>query len=70
VQTTLQSDKIFENATLTLYNSLGQQVKKITNISGQTKTLNRENLPSGLYFMRLTQNNKCIATDKLIIKDK
>jgi hypothetical protein len=69
VQTTLQTDKFFKDATLTVYNSYGQEVKQIKNISGQTITLHRDNLSSGLYFIRLTQYNKTIATDKLVIID-
>lgn len=68
-QTTLQTDNLFKDATLTVYNSFGQQVKQIKNISGQTITLHRDNLPSGLYFLHLTQDNKTITTDKLIITD-
>ena len=68
-ETTLRADKLFRDATLTVYNSFGQQVKLIKNISGQTVTLHRDNLPSGLYFLQLTQDNKTYATDKLIIID-
>jgi len=68
-QTTLRTDNLFKNATLTVYNSFGQEVKQIINISGQSITLNRDNLPSGLYFIRLTQENKTLATGKLIITD-
>jgi|ERR1035437_6446744 PKD repeat protein len=67
--TTLQSDIFFKDATLTIYNSYGQTVKQIKNISGQAVTLTRDNLPSGLYFIRLTQDNKILATDKLVITD-
>jgi len=66
-QTTLQTDNLLHNATLTIYNSFGQTVKQIKNISGPTVTLFRDNLPSGLYFIRLTQDNKIITTDKLVI---
>ena len=69
LETTLQTDKIFKDATLTVYNSFGQQVKQIKNISGQTITLYRDNLPFGLYFIRLTQDNQVITTDKLVITD-
>jgi len=69
MQTTLQTEKFFKNASLTVYNSFGQAVKQIKNISGQTITLHRDNLPSGLYFIRLIENNKTIATDKLVITD-
>lgn len=68
-QTTLQTDKTLANATLALYNSLGQQVKQIVNISGQTVTLHRDNLSSGLYYLQLTQDNQTIASDKLVITD-
>jgi hypothetical protein len=39
------------------------------NISGKTVTLFRENLPSGIYFIRLIDENKTIAVEKLIITD-
>jgi hypothetical protein len=55
-QTTLQTDNILHNATLTVVNCFGQTVKQIKNISGQTVTLHRDNLSSGLYFLRITQD--------------
>ncbi|MBI4931356.1 MAG: T9SS type A sorting domain-containing protein [Bacteroidetes bacterium] len=55
-QTTLHTDNYLTNATLTVYNSFGQVVKQIKNINGQTVTLTRDNLPSGLYFIRLSIN--------------
>jgi parallel beta-helix repeat protein len=67
--TTVQTDNVFKDATLIVYNLHGQQVKQIKNISGQTVTLKRDNLPMGLYFIHLTQDNKTITTDKLIITD-
>jgi hypothetical protein len=68
-QTTLHSNIIFNDAILTVYNSYGQQIKQIKNISGQTIILQRDNLSSGLYFLQLTQDNKTFARDKLIIID-
>ncbi len=68
-QTVLQTDKGFKNAILKLYNSLGQQIKQINNISSLTITLTRDNLLCGLYFLQLIQDNKTLATDKLIIVD-
>ncbi|MBI4931792.1 MAG: T9SS type A sorting domain-containing protein [Bacteroidetes bacterium] len=66
---TLKMKDNFNNATLTVYNSFGKQVKQLKNISEQTITLHRDNLPSGLYFLRLTQDNKTISADKLVITD-
>ncbi len=71
-QTILQTDKILKRATLAVYDVYGQQVKQISPITigaGQTITLQRENLPGGLYFIRLTQDNKTLSVNKLIIAD-
>lgn len=69
LETTLKSNDNFIDATLIIYNSQGQQIKQIKNIFGQTVTLNRDNLQSGLYFIRLTQDSKVITTGKLVITD-
>lgn len=68
-QTTLQTDNHFKNASLTVYNSFGQTVKQIKNISGRTVVISRDNLASGLYFVRMTEENKIIAIDKIVITD-
>jgi hypothetical protein len=68
-QTVLQTENFSNNATLTVDNVFGQTVKQIKNISGQTVILHRDNLPSGLYFIRLTEDNKLIVTEKIIIAD-
>jgi uncharacterized delta-60 repeat protein len=69
VTTTFQLDNVLTNATLTVYNTFWQTVKEIKNINGQTIIFHRENLESGLYFIHLTQDNKMISADKLIITD-
>lgn len=68
-KTILQSDIYLTNATLTLYNVYGQAVKQIKNISGQTINLLRDDLRIGIYFLHLTQDEKTIAKEKLIITD-
>lgn len=70
LSTTIRSGKIFRNGTMTIYDALGQRVKFIENISGQTFTLLRDNLSSGLYFMRMTEKNEFFTIEKLIITDK
>ena len=67
--TILQTNKILKGATLNVYNLYGQQVNQIKNISGQTITLYRDNLPRGLYFICLTEDDKVITTNKLMITD-
>lgn len=68
-QTNLQSDIYLRNATLTVNNCFGQTVKQIKNISGQTVSLFRDNLSSGLYFLDLSENNKTLLEYKLVITD-
>lgn len=68
-QLKLHSDKILNDATLTLFNAYGQQVKQILNISGQSITLHRDNLKCGLYFVRITQDRKIVMMKKIIITD-
>ncbi|MEW6469873.1 MAG: T9SS type A sorting domain-containing protein [Bacteroidota bacterium] len=68
-EATIRTDASLDNATLTLCNALGQEVKTMENISGQAITLYRDNLPAGLYYIRLTQDGKLIVAGKLIITD-
>ena len=68
-QSTLSTDIFLNNAKLAIYNSMGQQIKQINGITGQTFTLRRDNLTSGLYYLILIQDNQTIATGKLIITD-
>ena len=68
-ETTFHSENSFKNATLTLYEASGKLVKQMKNIWGETFTLHRDNLESGLYFYQLIQDSKVILEDKLIIID-
>jgi len=68
--TTLHATESFKNATVLIYNSNGEKVKQMENYSGQTITLYRDNLPSGLYFIRLTEGSKVLLSDKIMIIDK
>lgn len=65
--TTLKTKDILNDATMTIYNMQGQVVKQTNNLTGQTITLYRDNLPNGLYYICLTEENKIIRTNKLII---
>lgn len=67
--TTLFVDKIMQNATITVYNAFGQQVKQKNNVFGQSVTLFRDDLPNGLYWVTLTQDQRIIAKEKLVIME-
>jgi uncharacterized delta-60 repeat protein len=68
-QTSFQSNIPFKNTSLLVYNSIGQLIKTINNINGQQITFSRDNLPIGLYFAHLMQDNKNIYIQKLLIKE-
>lgn len=67
--TTIKFERNLINATITIYNTFGQALNQVNNISGQTLTFYRENLPNGLYFIGLTEEDKIISIEKLIIAD-
>ena len=66
---TIQFNSEMRNAELNIYNLFGQKIKTINNISQQEIKLYRDNLPSGMYFIYLTEDDKTIMTDKLVIAD-
>lgn len=68
-QVVIQANTFLNNATLTVCNCLGQTIKQLKNISGETVTFYRDDLPSGLYFLHITQDNKTLVTEKLVIVD-
>lgn len=67
--TTIRLRSAVKDAELIIYNLYGQNIKTLKNISGRAILLTVDNLPGGLYFFRLIQDNTNIATDKLIIND-
>ncbi len=68
-ETTLKSSTSFNNALVIIYNVFGQEIKRITSVSGTEITLHRDNLDAGMYFIRMEEGGKTIMTDKLIIAD-
>ena len=66
---TITTSLSLNNASLSIINSLGQQVKQLNNLNGTEITLNRDNLTAGLYFIRLEQNGRVIYSNKVLIAD-
>lgn len=62
----ISSSVLLEKAHIIIYNYLGQVVKEIKNIDGNKIVLNRENLSSGIYIIKLFQNDILISTKKAI----
>ncbi|MCX6285151.1 MAG: T9SS type A sorting domain-containing protein [Bacteroidetes bacterium] len=66
ISTTIQFQKDLENADLRIYNIWGQVVKTI-NFTGDRIVLERNNLPSGIYFLQVQTGFKVIMKSKIII---
>jgi hypothetical protein len=59
-----------ENATLTIFNSFGVEVKEIKNMSGRSVILDGRDLAAGFYFIRVIGEKQTIATGKFLIAGK
>jgi len=55
--------------TLTIYNSVGAEVMRINNNPQQSCHFSRGTLPGGFYLIRIMQDNKFIASGKLLLTD-
>lgn len=67
-ETVIQSNHDLHGAKITVYNIYGQVVKSLENISGNTVTLERGNLPAGLFFVKITEGVKVVGSGKVIIQ--
>ncbi len=59
----------FKNATIKVFNSVGQLVKELTNVNGNTIPVRRDGLNNGIYFVQILENGKVMATNKIILAD-
>ena len=69
-QTSLTASFLLNNSIITIYNTSGQIVNQIHGNSGYQVPIPRYNLPSGLYFIVITEQNKIMTTDKIMISNK
>lgn len=66
---TLQLNATVTDADISIHNLYGQRLKTIRNFSGTTVNLYRDNLPNGLYFIEVINNNGIIRTAGFVIRD-
>ncbi len=66
-QTVLYTNKYLSEASISLVNTFGQEVKQINGVSGQSTTIECATMPPGVYFVRVMQNGKLLATKKIIL---
>jgi hypothetical protein len=64
----LKTGRRLDNATLTIFNSQGQLARQVFNLTGSELVFYRDNLPGGLYSVRLTQDNKVIGSTQIIVE--
>lgn len=67
--TILKSDKVLRNGKLLLINQHGQTVLEMENLAGESITIYRNELLSGLYTILLYEDNVLIGDIKVIIVD-
>jgi hypothetical protein len=63
----IRSEMVLEQASLKVYNFVGQLVREVNDQSGNTIVLKRENLSSGLYLIQLYDNGKLVKTSKIVV---
>lgn len=63
----IRSEMALEQASVKVYNAVGQLVRVLNNQSGKTILLNRDNLTPGLYFIELFEKGKRITTNKILV---
>lgn len=68
-KTTIETDKKFNNAIITIYDGRGDIIRIINNITGKKIVLPLSNLIKGIYYIRIMENNEVITSRKLIIED-
>lgn len=66
---TLSYSSMLDGNTLYITNAMGQTVRKMEQLSGNTVTLQRAGLAPGIYHVRLTSGNTVVANAKLTIVD-
>ncbi len=65
--TLFQSTTELVDATLTLYNTLGESVRVVQGLSGNAVVLERNDLSEGVYIAVITQDAKIISRERLVI---
>lgn len=68
-QTNIYFEHQIENITLEVINVFGQIVKKVDNISQQNFVLETENLPKGLYLIKVEKGQNLLGIKKVVIMD-
>lgn len=63
----IQFHSFLKSASLKVFNSAGKLVTKMEDISGSNCKLNATNLPNGMYYCQISENNEIIGSVKISI---
>ncbi len=66
--TMLQFTTSVHNATLSVYDILGNEIKRIENFSGKGIKISRSGMSSGMYFFKVFDHNITIGQGKIIVE--
>lgn len=66
-QSTFKFPRNLMNGHLTIYNVLGQEVKKFKNINSKELNVTRENLENGTYLYKLEEDGKILSSGTIVI---
>lgn len=64
----ISTDERVQDFELKVYNALGIEVRKITDINTNKIIIEKGNMISGMYFLKVYKSKDLISTEKLIIK--
>ncbi len=67
-QLRITTQTILQNATITLFNTQGQAMKTVDNISGHSTTISASELPNGMYYLQLIDKDKLLTIQKFIVE--
>jgi len=68
--TTVRSDRPLRAAIVTLCDMMGRTVRQMNGVSGVQFTIERQELPSGIYLLRISERNAIIATATVLIEGR
>lgn len=65
----IQTDRPFQDATLKVFNMLGEQVKEQEHLNGQQVRIQKDQLPAGIYHLQISEANHVMANGKILIAE-
>ena len=56
------------NATLIVYDVLGKEIKRMTNLGGREIIIQRESMKTGMYFFRIEDKSGVMGNGKMVVE--